>query len=119
MGLDILVYNKNKEELYSFRTGSYTFFGKFRNWICGVILNIKDKKIQALFFNFLYHSDCDGKMNFTKCKQLLKGFESDEFKEQLFFEYLDDKNKYFLEVLEDWKKGLKLAVENKGFLVFC
>jgi len=122
MGLDIAIYSREKEFLNSFRAGGYSFFGKFRNWICGIILNIKDKKIQELFLDFSFHSDCLGKMNFTKCKQLLKGFESKEFKEQLFFEFLDDKNKYykyFLEVLEEWKKGLKLAVKNKGFLIFC
>jgi len=119
MGLDIIVYSKEKKELFSFRAGGYSFFHRFRSFIVNSVGNIKDKKIRVLFLDFLSHSDCEGKFCFTKCKKLLKGFESYEFKEQLFFEYLNDENKYLLESLEDWKKGLKLAVKHKGYLIFC
>jgi len=114
MGLDIVVYNKERKFLNSFRAGSYNYFAEFRNVICKNVLKIEDKKIQQLFYYFIFHSDCMGKIYYTKCKKILKGFESKEFKQALFFEYLDDENKYFFESLEDWKNGLKLAIKNKG-----
>jgi len=119
MGLDIIVYNKKKEFLYSFRAGAYSYFNKFRNFIMNNVIEMKNQRNVDLFIDFLIHSDCQNKLGLKSCKKLLKGFECDEFKEQLLLEFLSDENKYLLESLEDWKRGLKLAIKHKGYLVFC
>jgi hypothetical protein len=117
MGLDIIVLNKNKKEIGYFRVGSYGYFHEFRGWLFSIV---KDLKVGHLFFYFFNHSDSSGNLNYNKCKKLLKGFESDEFKQEIFFQHLEDNiNKYFFESVNDWIGGLKLVVKNKGSLLFC
>jgi hypothetical protein len=134
MGLDIGVYSGTGKYLeHSFRAGSYSGFNEFRNYLRDLILSYYDlKKIDGMkekrifFQELLFHSDCDGRLVFRECERLLKDFEifnTPEMKTLMILENLDEENqedlKYYEELLGEWEKALKIAVKNKGYLLFC
>lgn len=133
MGLDIIAYSKSGEELYDFRAGSYSGFMNFRLWLADVVAGVVLSKMRGFkgnqewkkdtsFLELLNHSDCEGKLTYTACKNLLKDFEDEKVQKALMLENLkvsDGNTEWHLEKLDDWKKAIELVVKHKGYIIFC
>lgn len=128
MGLDIVIYNKNKKQVDIFRAGSYSGFNWFRLILSElsqelIELNSKGVNTEKIpFFSILFDSDCSGKIGLKNCRKLLKDFNNPKMRDSLILLSLKDDWDFdmniFMVWFRRWKKGLKQAVENKGFLLF-
>ena len=130
MGLDISIVERR--EVYSFRAGSYSGFGKFREFLASAVgidlLEMEgfggQKKwegTEPLFF-LLEHSDCDGLLHSFECKKLLDDFNNNQTKIATALSKIKDKEQrgYYKGLIGEWLKALKIMNRHDNMtLEFC
>lgn len=102
------------EDTFSWRAGSYSGYGEWRNWLATIagFQSSKDfwqkANINTPFYQLIYFSDAEGTLGTLTCKKLLEDFI--KFENQV--NSLHESYNYFKEFYQTWKKALEFASQN-------
>lgn len=129
MGLSICLY----ESVDSFRAGSYSGFGIFRELLASSVHIALNNMVgfggetewtkEEPFYELLNHSDCDGKLTWVDCESLMEDFTDERriaFMDSWRFKgiSLEDAT-YYTDRYDLWAEFIRRCAKNCGILIFC
>lgn len=124
------VYLTPESKQDSFRAGSYSGYGQFRNLLCWAIHGITSEEFwnnkyadEEEFGALIDFSDCEGTMCYSVVAELNRSFKNNRKKFKKFIEGEEaclsvEDRQYYMEKYDEWTKATGVA-SDRGLLLFC